>query len=91
MVCEKLERLFKEVLDCRTRISVEYVFYKPLDGEQVKRYIGIATNVDEGTQKVDFIIQIDFLDNYKFGRHDTGIPPYTRIIASMVTNQLCPT
>ena len=36
----------------------------------VKKYIGIAVSVFEDA-KVNFILQIDFLDDYKFGKNDS--------------------
>ena len=136
MVCEKLYSIFKEVLKCETRVSIEYTFQKELQsGESerhvkmagrksrhrsmtrnsipleckkkyysywifiknnkginiletdeiqnediwyknpdnnvdVKRYIGIAVSAFDNNE-VNFIIQIDFLDEYKFGKDDS--------------------
>lgn len=136
MVCGKLYSVFRDVFQCETRISVEYIFEKmkdmknpeihvkmagrkslhrskvkpsrllenrskyfsyqiftknsqgisslskediddpaiwyrsPQSTVDVKHYIGIAVSVfDNGF--VDFILQIDFLDEFKFGDHNT--------------------
>lgn len=47
------------------------IWYKnPANNVDVKRYIGIAVSVfDDG--KVTFLLQIDFLENFKFGRKDS--------------------
>lgn len=47
------------------------IWYKnPESNVDVKKYIGIAVSVFEDA-KVNFILQIDFLDDYKFGKNDS--------------------
>lgn len=41
LICEKIRRNFKEVLNCDTRVSVEYVFDKEKDGK-IKQHIKMA-------------------------------------------------
>ena len=137
LVCEKIYRIFKEVYSCETRVSIEYIFDKPVNQTKkieqhvkmsgrrssqrstvkkaipidrkskyysyqifkdnnrginilskdkiddatiwyknpqnnidIKQYIGIAVSALDET-KVDFIFQIDFLDEFKFGEDNS--------------------
>ena len=52
-------------------IQNKSIWYKnPENNVDVKRYIGIAVSVLDD-EKVNFILQIDFLDEFKFGKHDS--------------------
>ena len=52
-------------------IKDDSIWYKnPDNNVDVKRYIGIAVSVLDN-KEVNFILQIDFLDDFKFGKHDT--------------------
>lgn len=53
------------------KIQDKTVWYKnPENNVNVKRYIGIAVSVFNNDE-VNFILQIDFLDDYKFGKNDS--------------------
>lgn len=57
--------LSKEKIDDAT------IWYKnPQNNIDIKQYIGIAVNALDET-KVDFIFQIDFLDDFKFGEENS--------------------
>lgn len=136
IVCEKIQHIFKEILKCSTRVSIEYVFDKnnkdkteqhvkmsgrrspdrdtckkstllenrskyysyrvftnnkiginilsqdkinnkvywyknPNHTNNVKQYIGIAVSVQDDTH-VDYILQIDCLDELTFGKNNTN-------------------
>ena len=52
-------------------IQNQSIWYKnPENNVDVKKYIGIAVSVLDD-EKVNFILQIDFLDEFKFGKHDS--------------------
>ncbi len=136
IVCEKIQHIFKDILQCNTRVSIEYVFNKrdlnkvekfvkmsgrrspnrdtckksillnkrskyysyklftdnkiginilsedqikqktlwyknPSHETDVKKYIGIAVSVQDD-EHVDYILQIDCLDEIVFGKNDTN-------------------
>ena len=53
------------------KLQDKTVWYKnPENNVNVKRYIGIAVSVFNNDE-VNFILQIDFLDDYKFGKNDS--------------------
>lgn len=53
------------------KIQDQSIWYKnPENNEDVKKYIGIAVSVLDD-EKVNFILQIDFLDDFKFGKEDS--------------------
>jgi len=52
-------------------IQNQSIWYKnPENNVDVKKYIGIAVSVLDD-EKVNFILQIDLLDDFKFGRNDS--------------------
>ena len=52
-------------------IQNDSIWYNnPDNNVNVKRYIGIAVSVFDN-EEVNFILQIDFLDDFKFGKNDT--------------------
>ena len=52
-------------------IQNDSIWYNnPDNNVNIKHYIGIAVSVFNN-EEVNFILQIDFLDDFKFGKNDT--------------------
>ena len=42
LVCEKIKQAFKSILDCDTRVSIEYVFDKPMQNGKLETFVHMS-------------------------------------------------